>query len=969
LKSFRFLLVLAVLASSTSLHAANLLNNGGFNADLSQWAGGGESTLPTAWDRADASGSQTSGSARLTWTGPSLGGMTAGGLVQNVKILQGGAYQFSARARVTSQPSANALVLLIWKRNDGSAIVTVGMPLSLTNNAFAQAQMSVQAPTDASSALVILTIPRQSGLSILFDDIVLDGQGGLAPPQVLGFNSNPPSIRPGETSRLSFGTANATTITIDNGIGTQPFRGTVDVAPTVTTTYKLTATGPGGSVTAKTIVNVLSAPKIVSSKSPPPMLEFPGSPGATTSFILSNVGGADAKIDLGQDGDFFMQSPTSFTIPAGGSQTVSIMAKQLPAGEYKGASIVGMDGRKLFDVRVPLLSVPPPNGAAMASPQVNRVDVTSKSGATPSGTVTFNNPSGFPVAGVISSDVAWITTQQNIAVIPPGGSVSIPFTVDRSLRPDGTSPSGSASGTISLSYFNGPAAAGKATELHGSSTSLAGIVIVDTVTPDSSSSTVPALATDEIGLLIAGVGHVTGSGGKEFVSDVSIANPLTSSVDDMKLYYTSSTTSAANSQALVASQSLALADVVTSYFGLQSQVGTLHVRSTNTAKLSVNANVFNKSNTAGTYGTALPTLRTDRAISAGQTLNLSGLRKDSSAHTNIYLQEMAGGAASADITFLDATGSTVSTITGKALTAWGLVSINDAAPAGAVRAVVSDTSGKVSAFATPVDDASGDTWAVADWDRQNALTGNEPMLIPVVGAAAGANNTNFKSDVTMTNFGTASSTLTLFYTGNAATKTVTLGTGETKVFNNIVPGFFEVNGTSVGALFATPATDSNILITSRTYTASDGSAATYGTGVPTMPLSGAISLGDSRVFGGIEDSTVSTVSSKQGGTFRSNFGLVETSGKSVTISVSVSFADGTQLVAGGVNGSATYTLAANEYKQLNGIVQSVMGDARSNYGDLHNVAVTFSIVSGSGSVIPFITSTDNGTGDTVLRTE
>ena len=54
----------------------------------------------------------------------------------------------------------------------------------------------------------------------------------------------------------------------------------------------------------------------------------------------------------------------------------------------------------------------------------------------------------------------------------------------------------------------------------------------------------------------------------------------------------------------------------------------------------------------------------------------------------------------------------------------------------------------------------------------------------------------------------------------------------------------------------------------------------------------ALGTGDSRLFGGIKDSTAATVASQRGGTFRTNFALVETAGKPATVQVSVFFADG-----------------------------------------------------------------------------
>ena len=60
----------------------------------------------------------------------------------------------------------------------------------------------------------------------------------------------PGSVNQGQAASLSWTTANATTITIDQGVGSVAASGTRSVSPAVTTTYTLTASGPGGTVTA-----------------------------------------------------------------------------------------------------------------------------------------------------------------------------------------------------------------------------------------------------------------------------------------------------------------------------------------------------------------------------------------------------------------------------------------------------------------------------------------------------------------------------------------------------------------------------------------------------------------------------------------------------------------------------------------------------------------------------------------------
>src|SRR6185369_16693763 len=63
----------------------------------------------------------------------------------------------------------------------------------------------------------------------------------------------------GGSSTLTWTSTNATSLTIDNNVGTVGTSGTKAVTPAATTTYTITATGPGGSATATATVTVGSS--------------------------------------------------------------------------------------------------------------------------------------------------------------------------------------------------------------------------------------------------------------------------------------------------------------------------------------------------------------------------------------------------------------------------------------------------------------------------------------------------------------------------------------------------------------------------------------------------------------------------------------------------------------------------------------------------------------------------------------
>ena len=77
-------------------------------------------------------------------------------------------------------------------------------------------------------------------------------------PSIEYFNANPGSIEFGSDSpvTLSWSVTNATTVTVDQGIGTVSATGTTVVNPEETTTYTLTATNSDGQRTASCTVEV-----------------------------------------------------------------------------------------------------------------------------------------------------------------------------------------------------------------------------------------------------------------------------------------------------------------------------------------------------------------------------------------------------------------------------------------------------------------------------------------------------------------------------------------------------------------------------------------------------------------------------------------------------------------------------------------------------------------------------------------
>ena len=92
-------------------------------------------------------------------------------------------------------------------------------------------------------------------------------------PRIANFTAEPSAIQRGQSSTLSWSVANATTITINQGIGNVQANGTRSVNPGNTTTYTLTASGPGGEDSRTVTVSVTNPP---APPPPPPTARISG---------------------------------------------------------------------------------------------------------------------------------------------------------------------------------------------------------------------------------------------------------------------------------------------------------------------------------------------------------------------------------------------------------------------------------------------------------------------------------------------------------------------------------------------------------------------------------------------------------------------------------------------------------------------------------------------------------------------
>ncbi len=740
-------------------------------------------------------------------------------------------------------------------------------------------------------------------------------------------------------------------------------------------TARVTLTAPDGA-SASADLTVTPGAVLTPLAAAPAIVQAANVGGRTAVVKFTNTGSQPFSTSLSSP--HLDVSPASLNLTPGATQAVSFTGKPLPAGNYTFDLVLPQKRCCPIDSQiytVTLTSLVPSGTAGDIASGTEHVDIVAPPDAAFAPAIfTFTNAGNVPIAGTVTSDVPWLQPLINdVVTIPPRGSTDVEVALNREERPDSFNLLGTEIGTLSFVYANTPAGP-LALDTGGSTTSVT-VSVADTVTLATTPSTVPPLNPGEIALLMPGMGNVLGSVGR-FVSDLSLRNRESQrTLNNLRLFFApadGAPTFSALIGKLLPSQAVHFADITSSFgeglSGGAGHLGTLQLRFSNLEQLVAAASVFNSSNPGGTYGTGIPPLRSDRAISAGERMYLTGLRADAGAHTNLYLQEASGRGVSIAIRFFDPAGNVLAQRS-ETLDPWALRVLGYVVPNGGVSAELSHAggSGTFAGYATPVDNG-GDTWVVADWQRYYGVQSAGVWIVPVAGVLRGAAGTYFRTDIAIMNTGPSKATGTLRFfnrDGTITNRGLSIEQGQTFVSSDVVTTFFGVTNDTAGFLMFLPEGGSTVM-TSRTYSTKSNVLGSFGTAVPSLAPVFALRNGQRRLITAIEDARPSVVSAKTPATFRTNFGLVETSGAQTTVRVSLQYVVPGALASAYVAASRDYTLAPNQFLQQS--VREVFGTSAPD-NDFHNATLEFTVISGDGTIIPYVSTIDNGTGDSLLRVD
>lgn len=786
------------------------------------------------------------------------------------------------------------------------------------------------------------------------------------PPSIVAFSATPSTLGVGEAATLSWQTSNATSVMLDHGIGRRPASGSMPVRPRATTVFKLTAIGPGGTVESSVTVTVPPQPRVVLSAFPRGFVQQPDQGGGTDRFTLSNVGEAATTVTLATAANFFTFSPAAVALAPGESRTVTITGLPQPAGVYGGTVNFSGAGVLARGVLVRMLSAAAPTGVVRARATRARAEIRSSAGQSASGTVEFSNDGAVPLAGVAVSDVEWLVPSSAIVVISPGQTVAVPFTADIDKRPDREAPLGAVSGTISLVFPRGassePMIAGA-----GPSTSTVSVSLVYVVQPGVTPGVPAPLAEGELARFAPGLPNRSSAKG-----DLLVSNSLTSAaLEPIQLFLQGggAPTQSTTISQLLPNSSVSLPGLVGSVFGGSVQSGTVQVRGADVSKASIAAVMSNTTSPVGTYSAALPVFRSDRSAGTNGSIVLSGIEQSAAVATELFVQETSGKSGSFGVDFLDSAGSVIGARASEAIAAFGFAQLRDAVPAGAAaaRIVNTATSGTLAGYGLVSNASTGDGWPVTDPAAGSGT--DETHVVPILHAGSGASTLLYT-----TNRGTepVAVSIDVVGAGSGRRRIVRRGSGETeagKAASTLGP--LQTTTTALlssGGWVRLSAPAASITAAARSTVTSGASA--WGGGLPVVPFSDAMRAGETKRFAGVDDAAAASRDGAVPATFRTNLLLVEAGGQEAVVRVTLQFAfSGGSLASSSARVSRNYTVAANQALLVADLARNVVGASRDSFGDLRDMIVDVEVISGTGRIVPFVQSFDNGTGDMIVRAE
>lgn len=450
--------------------------------------------------------------------------------------------------------------------------------------------------------------------------------------------------------------------------------------------------------------------------------------------------------------------------------------------------------------------------------------------------------------------------------------------------------------------------------------------------------------------IISGSAHISGAHGTSWVTDVVLHNPRPGDAVATLYFLPSGQDGSAATGFTVtvpASSSVTLSDVVATLFGKASASGAILVGCDN--RLLVSSRTYNNA-ASGTYGQFVPGIPASGALFTGEEARLIQLTRDSEYRTNIGFANASGRTITVDVHLFASDGSKLGNRSFD-LAPYSFHQETDIIgqdAAGAWAQITSSTGGaSFFTYASVIDNRTGDPVFVTTGVRP--ISPGESAYIPGSAHVTGTGGTQWRTDLEVLNLDTQTATFAIdilernHRNDAPVSKTLTLESGRTMRSNDALSSLFGFTGAA--ALRIRPLAGL-IMVTSRTF--NQASKGTYGQFIAAEPGDASFAAGESATLIQLADSA----SSSSG--YRTNIGLVNTSGASITVTVDLRNGGGAHL------GTETVDLRAYEYKQMDRIFRSVTSS------DLASCYAVLTSSTPGGSFLAYGSVVDNRSGDPVF---
>jgi hypothetical protein len=538
---------------------------------------------------------------------------------------------------------------------------------------------------------------------------------------------------------------------------------------------------------------------------------------------------------------------------------------------------------------------------------------------------------------VAATDKSWMTVTPAAGTIPPSGATLI-VTSDPTKMPIGSS-----IGTVNVTSPSGGSIAAVPVS----------ISLVQPVSP------VPRTSSPQHSLIIPTAAHVEGLN-SSWRSDVRIANVSEERLD-YELYWTGANSDATWSGkrtgfSLNGGQTMALDDIIRQWFGLgalsDGTNGVLEVRqvpksgSAPHASATVGSSRLFNVTEKGTMGQFVPAIPISRFIGKSGALSLQALSRANGMRTNVGILEGLGQPATVQLTVFGTDGQKLDEFTTELkpgelrqfdnlLVSRGITALD-----ARIEVRVLSESGRVHAYASVIDGASGDPFLVTGVDLSAPPAGR--YVIPGATDFANGQN-NWATDVQIFNNSAVPATLTAtFYPQDkpesGVSREIPVGAHEVKSIDSVVSSMFGMKD-ATGAIHLTSAAGSSVIATARTYDRRpDG---TYGQFIPAVEAGEAV---------GTSDRPLQILQVEESDRMRTNIGIAEVIGQSARVRVTAIQPETATAPV------LTFDLKPYEFKQIPVLKSLKLHGA-------YNVRVTVEVISGGGKVVAYGSMVDNESQD------